>query len=262
VFKIWREDVLCVFSRDPAARNIWDVLTTYPGIHAIIWYRVAHWLWGKGLKWLARWVATIARWFTGIEIHPAATIGRRVFIDHGMGVVIGETAEVGNDCTLYHGVTLGGTSWQEGKRHPTLGERVVVGAGAKILGPIFIGDDARVGSNAVVVKDVPSTKTVVGIPGRIVKKKTESEHKRAKMAEKIGFDAYGITTSGDDPIEKAIYSLLDHIQVQDEKIALLSAQIQKLGGEAVDMVMPDLSDAVLEPDDPEQAGHLKAKRNS
>ncbi len=259
MFKLVREDVLCVFNRDPAARNLWDVLTTYPGVHAIIWYRVANWLWRKGLKWLARWLATIARWFTGIEIHPAATIGRRVFIDHGMGVVIGETAEIGDDCTLYHGVTLGGTSWSEGKRHPTLGARVVVGAGAKILGPIRVGDDARVGSNAVVVKDVPSAKTVVGIPGRIVKKKSVTEHKRAKMAEKIGFDAYGITANGDDPIEKAIYSLLDHIQAQDEKIAFLSRQVQKLGGEAMDLAMPDLAGAVLEPDDPEQAVHLKHK---
>ncbi|SFR63142.1 serine O-acetyltransferase [Thiomicrospira sp. ALE5] len=259
MFKLLREDVQCVFSRDPAARNLWDVLTTYPGVHAIIWYRVAHWLWQKGLKWLARWLATVARWFTGVEIHPAASIGRRVFIDHGMGVVIGETAEVGDDCTLYHGVTLGGTSWQEGKRHPTLGERVVVGAGAKILGPIMIGDDARIGSNAVVVKNVPGSKTVVGIPGRVVKKKSDAEHKRAKMAEKIGFDAYGITANGDDPIEKAIYSLLDHIQAQDEKIALLSHQVQKLGGEAVDLAMPDLAEAVLEPDDPEQASHLKTK---
>lgn len=257
MFKRVKQDIQCVFERDPAARNLWDVLTTYPGVHAIIWYRLAHFLWGKGLKWLARFVATTARWFTGIEIHPAAKIGERVFIDHGMGVVIGETAEIGNDCTLYHGVTLGGTSWKEGKRHPTLGERVVVGAGAKILGPIYVGDDARIGSNAVVVKDVPEDKTVVGIPGRIVHKTDDQQRKkREKMARKIGFDAYGITQGADDPVEKAIYSLLDHVQAQDERLAQLSHEVERLGGARVDMALPNLDDAVLEPDDPEQAAHL------
>lgn len=257
MFERVKQDVKCVFERDPAARNLWDVLTTYPGVHAIIWYRLAHFLWGKGLKWLARFIATTARWFTGIEIHPAAKIGERVFIDHGMGVVIGETAEIGNDCTLYHGVTLGGTSWKEGKRHPTLGERVVVGAGAKILGPIYVGDDARIGSNAVVVKDVPQDKTVVGIPGRIVHKTDDQQRKkREKMAQKIGFDAYGVTQDADDPVEKAIYSLLDHVQAQDERLAQLSHEIERLGGARVDMKLPNLDDAVLDPDDPEQAAHL------
>lgn len=252
-----KQDIKCVFERDPAARNLWDVLTTYPGVHAIIWYRLAHFLWGKGLKWLARFIATTARWFTGIEIHPAAKIGERVFIDHGMGVVIGETAEIGNDCTLYHGVTLGGTSWKEGKRHPTLGERVVVGAGAKILGPIYVGDDARIGSNAVVVKDVPENKTVVGIPGRIVHKTDDQQRKkREQMAQKIGFDAYGVTQDADDPVEKAIYSLLDHVQAQDERLAQLSSEIERLGGARVEMKLPKLDDAVLDPDDPEQAAHL------
>lgn len=257
MFKRIRQDIACVFDRDPAARNLWDVMTTYPGVHAIIWYRVAHALWGVGLKWLARFIATVARWFTGIEIHPAAKIGERVFIDHGMGVVIGETAEIGDDSTLYHGVTLGGTSWQEGKRHPTIGKRVIVGAGAKILGPIRVGDDARIGSNAVVVKDVPENKTVVGIPGRVVNKTTDQQQKkRQKMAEKIGFDAYGVTQGADDPVEKAIYSLLDHVQAQDEKLARLSAEIERLGGQRVDMQLPGLADAVLEPDDPQQAAHL------
>lgn len=257
MFKRIKEDIQCVFERDPAARNLWDVMTTYPGVHAIIWYRVAHFLWQKGLKWFARFIATISRWFTGIEIHPAAKIGRRVFIDHGMGVVIGETAEIGNDTTLYHGVTLGGTSWQEGKRHPTLGERVVVGAGAKILGPIMIGNDVRIGSNAVVVKDVPDDNTVVGIPGRIVHKKTDQVlKKRQQMAEKIGFDAYGMTQGADDPIEKAIYGLLDHVQAQDERLAQLSREIERLGGGRVDMDLPKLDDVVLEPNDPEQAAHL------
>ncbi len=257
MFKRVREDIQCVFERDPAARNLWDVMTTYPGVHAMIWYRLAHFLWQKGLKWLARFVATTARWFTGIEIHPAAKIGRRVFIDHGMGVVIGETAQIGDDCTLYHGVTLGGTSWQEGKRHPTLGARVVVGAGAKILGPITIGDDVRIGSNAVVIKDVAAHNTVVGIPGRIVHKKNDQIlKKRQQIAEKIGFDAYGLTQGVDDPIEKAIYGLLDHVQAQDERLAQLSREIERLGGGRVDMDLPKLDDVVLEPNDPEQAAHL------
>jgi serine O-acetyltransferase len=258
MFKRIRQDINCVFDRDPAARNLWDVMTTYPGVHAIIWYRVAHFFWGLGLKWLARFIATIARWFTGIEIHPAAKIGERVFIDHGMGVVIGESAEIGDDSTLYHGVTLGGTSWKEGKRHPTLGKRVIVGAGAKILGPITVGDDARIGSNAVVVKDVPQDKTVVGIPGRVVQKTTDQQRKkRQEMAEKIGFDAYGITQDADDPVEKAIYSLLDHVQAQDERLQQLSAEIERLGGSKVDMHLPNLDNAVLDPDDPEQAAHLQ-----
>lgn len=257
MFKRIRQDINCVFDRDPAARNLWDVMTTYPGVHAIIWHRASYFLWHKGLKWLARFIATTARWFTGVEIHPAAKIGNRVFIDHGMGVVIGETAEIGDDCTLYHGVTLGGTSWQAGKRHPTLGARVVVGAGAKILGPIYVGDDARVGSNAVVVKDVPANKTVVGIPGRVVTKTSDQQRKkREQMAQKIGFDAYGVTEDADDPVEKAIYSLLDHVQAQDERLAQLSREIEHLGGKAVDMHLPKLDDAVLEPDDPLQAAHL------
>ena len=156
MFKHLKEDIECVFDRDPAARTFFEVLTTYPGVHAVLLHRVSHSLWNHGFKWLARFLSTFARWVTGIEIHPGAVIGRRFFIDHGMGVVIGETAEIGDDCTLYHGVTLGGTSWEKGKRHPTLGNDVVVGAGAKVLGPINIGDGARIGSNAVVVKDVPA----------------------------------------------------------------------------------------------------------
>jgi serine O-acetyltransferase len=168
MFKHLKEDINCVFQRDPAARNTFEILTTYPGIHAVIMHRLSHRLWQANWKWLARVLSTFMRWLTGIEIHPGAEIGRRFFIDHGMGVVIGETACVGDDCTLYHGVTLGGTTWQQGKRHPTLGNDVVVGAGAKILGPITIGNGARIGSNAVVVKPVPDGATVVGIPGRIV----------------------------------------------------------------------------------------------
>ena len=170
MFKRIREEIAIVFERDPAARNAWEVMTCYPGFHAMLMHRLAHAMWGLKLRWLARFISHIARWLTGIEIHPGATIGRRFFIDHGMGVVIGETAEIGDDCTLYHGVTLGGTSWNRGKRHPTLGKGVVVGAGAKILGPIVIGDGAQIGSNAVVVKPVPAGATAVGIPARILEK--------------------------------------------------------------------------------------------
>ena len=260
MFKRLKSDIRSVFDRDPAARNTFEVITTYPGLHAILWYRLAHWLWNIGLKWLARFISTIARWLTGIEIHPAAQIGERFFIDHGMGVVIGETAEIGDDCTLYHGVTLGGTSWQKGKRHPTLGNGVVVGAGAKVLGPIEIGDNARIGSNAVVVKSVSMGKTVVGIPGREVDQKDKNlEVRRAKMAEKMGFDAYGVGQEMADPVEKAIYSLLDHIQVQDEKMDAMAKELAKLGGELIDTKLPELDGAVLEPSDPVQAAHLKEK---
>lgn len=258
MFEGLKSDIHCVFDRDPAARNTFEVLTTYPGLHAILGYRMAHALWNWNLKWLARWLSTLFRWLTGVEIHPAAKIGERLFIDHGMGVVIGETAEIGNDCTLYHGVTLGGTSWQKGKRHPTLGNGVVVGAGAKVLGPIYIGDDARVGSNAVVLKEVPAGKTVVGIPGRIVNEKdADAQKRRAKMAEKMGFDAYGMSQEMADPVEKAIYSLLDHIQVQDEKLERMAKILADMGGEKIDMSLPNLDDAVLEPNDPVQAAHLK-----
>src|SRR6202162_4827138 len=184
MFPRLREDIAVVFERDPAARTTWEVLTCYPGLHALVWHRtVAHPLWMNGARWLGRWLSHWGRWLTGIEIHPGATIGRRVFIDHGMGVVIGETAEIGDDCTLYHGVTLGGTSWNKGKRHPTLGNGVVLGAGAKILGPITVGDGARVGSNAVVVKDVTPGATAIGIPAHIVEKEAGG---------KTGFSAYAV----------------------------------------------------------------------
>ena len=168
------EDVRSVFDRDPAARNVFEILTCYSGVQAVIIYRLTHLLWGYKLFWLARFISTFARWFTGIEIHPGAVIGRRFFIDHGMGVVIGETAEIGDDCMMYHGVTLGGTSWDKEKRHPTLKDGVVIGAGAKILGPITLGLNVRVGSNSVVVRSVDDNETVVGIPGRVVVK-TASE---------------------------------------------------------------------------------------
>lgn len=236
-----REDIACVFERDPAARNTFEVLTTYPGLHAVMHYRLAHWLWLKGFKWLARWLSTVSRWFTGIEIHPGATIGRRFFIDHGMGVVIGETAEIGDDCTLYHGVTLGGTTWNKGKRHPTLKNGVVVGAGAKVLGPIEVGDNARIGSNAVVTKEVPAGATVVGIPGRIVRKgnSTEDEQRR-RMAEKIGFDAYGIADEMPDPIARSIHNLMDHMHAVDRKIDSMCKALHDLGDSSCQEALPEL----------------------
>ena len=186
-----------------------------------------------GLKWLARVGSHIARWLTGIEIHPGAKIGRRFFIDHGMGVVIGETAEIGDDCTLYHGVTLGGTSWQKGKRHPTLMNNVVVGAGAKVLGPITVSSGVRIGSNAVITKDVPEDGTVVGVPGRLVRKQEKSDkatqQKRDATAEKLGFDAYGATKEAPDPVATAINRMLDHIHVMDEKMETMCGAIKHLG---------------------------------
>ncbi|CAK0771995.1 putative serine acetyltransferase [Gammaproteobacteria bacterium] len=230
MFARLREDILCVFDRDPAARNAFEVITTYPGVHAIQFHRMSHRLWGAGLKWLARMVSTFARWLTGIEIHPGAHIGRRFFIDHGMGVVIGETAEIGDDCTLYHGVTLGGTSWQKGKRHPTLGNDVVVGAGAKVLGPILVGNGARIGSNAVVVKDVPPGATVVGIPGRVVRQtSTEVEQRRAAIAHKIGFDAYGTSQDVPDPVAVAINCILDHVHLLDSRVEAICAELHAHG---------------------------------
>jgi serine O-acetyltransferase len=226
MFSRIRTDIASVFERDPAARSAWEVLTCYPGFHALQIHRLAHWLWGLGLRWLARFVSHLSRWLTGIEIHPGANIGRRVFIDHGMGVVIGETAEIGDDCTLYHGVTLGGTSWNKGKRHPTLGRGVVVGAGAKILGPVLVGDDAKVGSNAVVVKDVPPGATAVGIPARII----EDRHEQAREAHaaKLGFSAYGLTGSDDDPVAQAIRGLTDHTAELERRLAELADELERL----------------------------------
>lgn len=165
-----RKDVTSVLERDPAARSWLEVLLVYSGLHAIWIHRISHWLWRHKIYFVARWLSQFSRWLTGIEIHPGAKIGPGFFIDHGMGVVIGETAEIGRDVTMYHGVTLGGTSLEKGKRHPTIGDRVVIGAGAKILGAITIGDDSRIGANAVVVKSVPPNSVVVGVPGQIVKR--------------------------------------------------------------------------------------------
>src|SRR6266513_2636546 len=224
MFDRLREDIAVVFERDPAARTTWEVLTCYPGLHALVWHRaVAHPLWRGGARWLGRWLSHWGRWLTGIEIHPGATIGRRVFIDHGMGVVIGETAEIGDDCTLYHGVTLGGVSWDKGKRHPTLGKGVVVGAGAKILGPVIVGDGAKVGSNSVVVKPVPAGATVVGIPARIVEHAAE-QGEAARMA----FDAYAVSADLDDPLNKVLVSLGSRTEDIDGRLAEILRRLESL----------------------------------
>jgi len=225
-----KEDIACVFDRDPAARSTWEVITCYPGFHALLIHRLAHWFWRMKMRWLGRFVSHVSRFLTGIEIHPGAKIGRRVFIDHGMGVVIGETAELGDDCTLYHGVTLGGTTWNKGKRHPTLGRGVVVGAGAKLLGPIVVGDAARVGSNAVVVKDVPAGATAVGIPARVIL--DEQDKTREEKAAKLGFSAYAVTAKAeDDPFAKAVQGLLDHSVDMDKRIELILKEIEALKAE-------------------------------
>jgi serine O-acetyltransferase len=249
-----REDIRCVFERDPAARHTLEVLTTYPGIHALIFHRVSHRLWGAGLKWLARFLSSLARWLTGIEIHPAAKIGRRFFIDHGMGVVIGETAEIGDDCTLYHGVTLGGTTWEKGKRHPTLGNDVIIGAGAKVLGPIFVGEGGRIGSNAVVMKDVPAGATVVGVPAHIaVRSRSADEKKRRAFAEKIGFEACAAAQDMQDPVVQSVNALLDHIHALDSKVEELTRELHRLGSEVEAAPLPDVygvdSDRETEPRD-------------
>ncbi|HYD33685.1 MAG TPA: serine O-acetyltransferase [Methylophilaceae bacterium] len=229
MFRHLSEDIAVVFERDPAARTRWEIVTTYPGVHALIAHRFSHWLWQHRLRWLARFSSHIARWLTGIEIHPGAQIGRRVFIDHGMGVVIGETAVINDDCTLYHGVTLGGTSWNKGKRHPTLERGVVIGAGAKVLGPITVGAEAKIGSNAVVVKDVPPGATAVGIPARILDQ--EKSQQRDDMAKKIGFSAYAVSEDMNDPMAKAIHALLDHAAKQDQQLQQLTEQLAKLGAD-------------------------------
>ncbi|MCB1762830.1 MAG: serine O-acetyltransferase [Gammaproteobacteria bacterium] len=241
MFARLKEDIDCVFARDPAARNAFEVLTTYPGLHALLIHRLSHKLWHIRLYWLARMLSTFGRWITGIEIHPGATIGRRFFIDHGMGVVIGETAVVGDGCTLYHGVTLGGTSWQKGKRHPTLGNDVVVGAGAKVLGPIEIGSGARIGSNAVVVKPVPPGTTVVGVPGRLVEQNDSigGEH-REEIAKKMGFDAYGVTRDAPDPVAHAINCMLDHIHVLDQRMEQMCQSLRKISDEQPELELPEL----------------------
>lgn len=213
--RLLHEHVDIAFERDPAARTRWEVLTTYPGVHATLAYRLAHRLWRRGWLWSARALSHLARWLTGVEIHPGAEIGRRFFVDHGMGVVIGETARVGDDVTLYHGVTLGGTTWQGGRRHPTLGSDIVVGAGAKILGPIAIGSGSRIGSNAVVIRDVPEGSVVVGVPGRVVDPGKGSGR---------GFDPYGQKDRMPDPVARAVDALTEHIESVERRLDALDPE--------------------------------------
>ncbi|WP_028670407.1 serine O-acetyltransferase [Saccharospirillum impatiens] len=250
MFRNLKEDIQSVFDRDPAARSWLEVILNYPGLHAILIHRFSHKLWQWNLKTLARWVSQLARWFTGIEIHPGAKLGRRFFIDHGMGVVIGETAEIGDDVTIYQGVTLGGTSWEKGKRHPTLEDGVIVGAGAKVLGPFTVGKNARVGSNAVVTKAVPDYATVVGIPGRIVKQQGEKvlpfSDKQKAMADKVGFDAYGVSQMP-DPTAHAIMALLEHIHAQDQRIDVMCKALKRIDSTYTSTESPELSDEDFAP---------------
>jgi serine O-acetyltransferase len=237
MFSRLRSDIQCILDRDPAARSKWEVVTCYPGLHALVLHRFAHRLWLRELRWLARFTSQFSRWLTGIEIHPGAKIGSCVFIDHGMGIVIGETAEVGDGCTIYQGVTLGGTSLAKGaKRHPTLGRNVVVGAGAKVLGGFLVGDNAAVGSNAVVTKPVPAGATAVGIPARIIQ--AEDSARREEVAAKMGFSAYGVTAN-DDPLSQAMRGLIDNASSQEHQIALLWQAIEKLAQQQKDCVPLD-----------------------
>jgi serine O-acetyltransferase len=263
-----KEDIACVFGRDPAAQSVLEVVTSYPGFHAVQIHRISHACWNAGFKLLARLISHISRWLTGIEIHPGAQIGRRFFIDHGMGVVIGETAVIGDDCTLYHGVTLGGTTWNKGKRHPTLHDGVVIGAGAKVLGPIEIGAGARIGSNSVILKPVPAGATVVGIPGHVIDmkaradkpqygwldsnpelaKEPEAQMKktdRDKIASKMGFDAYGATADMPDPVAYAINHMLDHIHSLDDQIAAMQKAINEAGINCATTPMCSLDDCQI-----------------
>ena len=230
MFSRLREDIACIRERDPAARSNWEVLTCYPGLHALIWHRLAHAAWQRGWRWAGRFLSNLGRFLTGIEIHPGATMGRRVFIDHGMGVVIGETAEIGDDCTIYQGVTLGGTSLGKGsKRHPTLGKGVIVSAGAKVVGSFTVGDGARVGANAVLMQPVPAGATAVGIPARIVIKSADVH--REEAAAKMGFSAYGVS-NGDDPVALAMRGLIDNASSHEHQIMLLWQAIEKLSAGA------------------------------
>ena len=241
MFSRLKEDIDCILERDPAARSRLEVLTCYPGLHALWIQRLAHWFWVRDFKWLGRWLSHCGRFLTGIEIHPGATFGRRVFIDHGMGIVIGEMAEVGDDCTIYQGVTLGGTSLVKGaKRHPTLGKGVIVGANACVLGGFTVGDGARVGSGAVVTKPVPDGATAVGNPARIIAAQQDAQREAA--AARMGFSAYGVT-QGEDPVAQAMKGLIDNASSHEHQIALLWQAIEKLSARArelpADPCVPD-----------------------
>ncbi|MDI9331931.1 MAG: serine O-acetyltransferase [Alphaproteobacteria bacterium] len=222
MFARMRSDIQCILERDPAARSRFEVITCYPGLHAVWMHRMAHACWTSGFKWLGRALSHLGRWLTGIEIHPGAVLGDRVFFDHAMGVVVGETAEIGEGCTIYQGVTLGGTSLYKGvKRHPTLGKNVVVGAGAKVLGGFVVGDGAKIGSNAVVTKPVPAGATAVGIPARII------ESQAGVSADVSPFNAYGITQQ-DDPLSQALQQLIEHAAQQERQIEQLREALEKL----------------------------------
>ena len=226
MFSRIRADAQTILDRDPAARGWLEVLTCYPGLHALLFHRIAHACWGARLFWLGRFISHLSRFFTGIEIHPGAVIGERVFFDHAMGVVVGETAEIGDGCTIYQGVTLGGTSLYKGtKRHPTLGKDVVIGAGAKVLGGFTVGDGAKVGSNAVVTKPVPPGATAVGNPARIIEAKSDAV--REEVASKMGFSAYGVTQN-DDPLSQAMRGLIDHAAEQEKQMVMLWQAVEKI----------------------------------
>ncbi len=244
IFSRIREDIHCVFERDPAARNTFEIILTYPGVHAVIMHRFSHWLWRKNWALVARIISNISRFMTGIEIHPGAQIGCRFFIDHGMGVVIGETAVIGDDCTIYHGVTLGGTSWNKGKRHPTLGANVVVGAGAKVLGPIMIGAGARIGSNAVVVKEVPENVSVVGIPGRLIEKKDKKQG-TDKTIKKNKFAAYGTGSELPDPVAHAINCMLEHIKMIDQRVEKINQGLKEHQIDIHDLDLPQIKNSEI-----------------
>ncbi len=218
IFKLLGEDIKAILTRDPAARSRAEVVLCYPGFHALVFHRLANAAWRHDLKLLGRLISHLSRWLTGIEIHPAATIGRRLFIDHGMSVVIGETSEIGDDVTIYQGTVLGGTSLDQGKRHPTLGNRVIVGAGAKILGPVIVGDDARIGSNAVVLKDVAPGATMVGVPARPVVR-------NAVKKDRADFCAYGQDPDLPDPVARALDGLCSDLATLRARVAELEAQL-------------------------------------
>jgi serine O-acetyltransferase len=250
-----QEDIACIRERDPAARSNWEVLTCYPGLHAIVFHRLAHALWSRKWFWLGRFVSHLGRFFSGIEIHPGAKIGRRVFIDHGMGVVIGETAEVGDDCTIYQGATLGGTSLVKGaKRHPTLGRGVIISANSQVLGGFTVGDGARIGASAVVLKPVPAGATAVGNPARIIQ--AEGDTKREEAAAKMGFSAYGIT-QGDDPVSQAMKGLIDNAAGHEHQIAMLWQAVEKLSQRSAQFRSTDCV-----PEDAQKAEHFDAERLS
>ena len=243
MLKTLREDIAAVFARDPAVKSAFEVLTCYPGMRAIWIHRLSHRIYTAGWPVLARMLSGLGRFLSGVEIHPGATIGRRFFIDHGMGIVIGETAEIGDDVTLYHGVTLGGTTWNKGKRHPTLHDGVVVGAGAKVLGPIEVGANARVGSNSVVTKAVPAGSTVTGIPGRIL---SQEQGKRAELQEQHGFDMYGVTEEMPDPVARSVRALADQNLALQKKVDAMAKELCKLDPNFCDEKIPAMDKHALD----------------